>query len=111
MPQSYRLHDLVLEYLQLVIKMDVEQTFVRRASSRQAQYLGRLDVLERHYSRGETVSTGGIYSLVSLWNSVKKLDPTVDVQARYMESLNGVREVRPWKEAGRLLMKLVRFRN
>ncbi|CAM9436286.1 unnamed protein product, partial [Hapterophycus canaliculatus] len=105
MRESYRLHDLVLEYLQLVIKMEKDQTLARQASSRQAQYLGRLDVL-RHYSRGEEASTGGIYCVMALWNSVKKLDRTIDVQARYVESLGGVTKMRAWEDVGKLLLKL-----
>ncbi|CAM9675009.1 unnamed protein product [Scytosiphon promiscuus] len=104
--ENYRLHDLVLEYLQLVIKMDDDQTLAERASSRQARYLGRLDVLEMHVSRGESISNGGLYCLISLWNSVKKLDGRVDVKARYAESLHGVTKIRTWREVAHLLMLL-----
>lgn len=101
---GYRLHDLVLEYLQLIIKMD--PPLAKAASSRQAQYLGRLDVL-LEYKAGE-FSAGGVYSLVALWNSVKSLDGGVDVGGYYTRSLHGATEVEPWFQAGRLLHLLVR---
>lgn len=104
----YRLHDLVLEYLQLIINMGGDETFAQMGSSRQARYLSRLGVLHEYYFGGEVVSTGGLYALVALWNSVKKLDGTVDVERYYTGSLNGASEIGPWDEAGKLLNRLVR---
>lgn len=109
MTENYRLHDLVLEYLQLVMKMNDDRSLARLASSRQARYLRRLDVLKTFHSRGANVRTGGIYSLIALWNSVKKLDCTIDVKEHYLGSLKGVTDIGPWRNVGYLLVMLVRF--
>lgn len=107
MPEGFRIHDIVLEYLQLIIGMD-GGALAEKASSRQAQYLGRLGVFKEYDARGEHVSTGGLYSLIALWNSVKKLDGTVDVGTCYTESLKGVTDIYIRSGVGWLLMLLVR---
>ena len=107
MAGGYRLHDLVLEYLQLTINQD-GGALAKKATSRQARYLGRLGVLLEYGARGDNVCRGGRYSLVALWNSVKKLDKTVEPSAFYTESLKGVDDVRARNEVGWLLLLLVR---
>ena len=102
---GYRLHDLVLEYLQLTIGMGGAR-LAGKASSRQARHLARLDVLEGYVSRDHDISAQ--YSLMALWNSVKKLDGTVDVEARYLESLQGVADFQIMAKVGMLLLFLVR---
>lgn len=109
MLESYRLHDLVLEYLQLVVTMDDSQTLAGRASSRQAQYLGRLDVFKEYYAQGKLVRTGGAYSLAALWSAIKKLDPAIDVEARLLESVKGVTDIDLWRDVGLFLRLLVRL--
>lgn len=105
--EGYRLHDLVLQYLQLTISMDGGD-LAGKSSSRQARYLARLGVFREYFAHGGDVSTGGSYSLIALWNSVKNLDGTVNVAACYSESLEGVIEIKVKRQIGRLLVLLVR---
>lgn len=103
---GYRLHDLVLEYLQLTIAKDGGR-LVRKASSRQATYLARLEVFKQYNTRGTEVSTGGLYALVALWNSVKRLGGSVNVEACYRKSLEGVAEIEITRQVGWVLLLLV----
>lgn len=107
MPEGYRLHDLVLEYLHLIIAMDGGR-LAATASSRQAQYLARLGVFKRYETRDSDVSTGGSYSLIVLWNAVKKLDGTVNVGKCYSKSLEGVGDIELTTRVAWLLILLVR---
>lgn len=104
---EYRLHDLVLEYLQLAIKMDEELS--KLASSRQAASLGSLALLRTYAADGDTVTNGGMYALVALWNSTKKLDGTLSVEKYYQGSLKGVgvADFPDWQNAARILSLLV----
>ena len=104
---GYRLHDLVLEYMQLIIKD--YRGLAEKAASRQAGYLGRLDVFNGYAAGGFSCSKGGLYLLTALWNSAKKLDGTVDVGACYAESLEDVSDIRIITAVGWLLIALVRF--
>lgn len=65
-------------------------------------------VFKQYNARGTDVSTGGLYSLVALWNSVKKLDGTVNVEACYRKSLEGVAEVEMARQVAWVLLLLVR---
>lgn len=103
---GYRLHDLVLGFLQLTIGMDGGR-LAGKASRRQARYLARLGVFKQYNARGTQVSTGGLYSLVALWNSVKNLDVTVNVEARYRKSLEGRAEVEITRQVAWVLLLLV----
>lgn len=107
MTGGYRLHDLVLEYLQLTIKLDGDG-LAEKATSRQARYLGRIGVFKEYADRGRHVATGGFYSLIALWNSVKKFDKTADAGTCYAESLEGVADMTTRKDVGWLLYLLVR---
>lgn len=107
MPDGYRLHDLVLQYVQLTIRMD-DGHVAEIASSRQARFLATPRVFKRYSVRGMNVSNGGTYSLVSLWNSVKELDRMVDAEACYTESLAGVVDIELKREVARLFILLVR---
>lgn len=105
--EGYRLHDLVLEYLQLT-KVKSGSPLAGEASSRQARYLARLGVFAGYANRGTNVMTGGMYTLVALWNSVNKLDTTVNVEKCYAKSLEGVPDVEITIAIGLLLFLLVR---
>lgn len=107
MREGYRLHDLVLEYLQLIIAMD-DGRLAKTASSRQARYLARLGVFKQYHDRGTEVSSSGLYTLVALWNSVKRLDGAVNVEVWYRKSLDGVTEIRIATQVAWLLSLLVR---
>ena len=103
---EYALDDLVLDCLQLTIRLDDQ--LARQASSRQALFLGRADVLQGYAAGGgDTVTNGGMYALVALWNSAKKLDETLSVEEYYKGSLEGVVDIETWRAAGRLLHLLV----
>lgn len=108
MAGGYRLHDLVLEYLQLTIKMYGDD-LAEKATSRQARYLGTLRVFREYSARGQNAITGGYYSLIALWNSVKKLEETVDPGAYYAKSLEGVVDVDITAEVCGLLCLLARW--
>ena len=104
---EYRLHDLVLEYLQLAIRMDDD--LAKLASSRQASFLGSVAVLRTYAAGGNTVLNGGMYALLALWNSAKKLDETLSVQRYYEGSLKGVGvdDCPSWQNAAHILLLLV----
>ena len=104
---KYRLHDLVLEYLQMTIKM--YEDFARKASSRQARFLSRIEVLRRYSAGDKWVSFCGLYSLVALWTAVKKLDRSLIVAEFYKMSLTSATDIKDVQYAGHLLMILVSF--
>ena len=105
---KYRLHDLVLEYLHTAIKMD--EGLEIKASSRQARFLSRIEVL-RSYSAGgdQWSSSGGLYSLAALWTAVQNLDRSLIVEEFYRISLRGVTEIEDMQNAGNFLRLLVSF--
>ena len=104
--EKYRLHDLVLEYLHMAIKMGEDLEI--KASSRQARFLSRIEVLRRYSAGGdEWSSSGGLYTLVALWTAVKKLDRSLIVEEFYRTSLKGVTEIEDMQNAGTLLWLLV----
>ncbi|CAM9263687.1 unnamed protein product [Choristocarpus tenellus] len=95
---DFCLHDLVLDFLELTIKMDIAS--VEDAILRQSQYLARLGVLYKYSSKS---ICGGLYSLIALWNAVKKYDKGLQVEVHYMENLEGVTDQDHWNRAGQLL--------
>ena len=103
--EKYRLHDLVLEYLRTAIKMDEDLEI--KASSRQARFLSRIEVLRRYSAGDQWSSSGGLYSLVALWTAAKKLDRSLMVEVFYRTSLKGVTEINDVQDVGRLLSHLV----
>ena len=105
--EKYRLHDLVLEYLQMATKMD--EDLVRKASSRQASFLSRIEVLRRYSVGDDTLGGDGRYSLVALWSAVEKLDGSLIAEKFYRESLGGVTKIEDMQNAGRLFKLLVSF--
>ncbi|CAM9318329.1 unnamed protein product [Ectocarpus sp. 8 AP-2014] len=83
---GYRLHDLVLEFAKTIIR--AEEETVEKATALQAQYLGRLDVLESYGDPEHGAGDQGLFFLDALWRSVEKLsgDPELEV-ASYRASL------------------------
>ncbi|CAM9752024.1 unnamed protein product [Ectocarpus sp. 6 AP-2014] len=83
---GYRMHDLVLDFAKTSIRAEEEN--VKRATVLQAQYLGRLDVLESYGDPEHGAGDQGIFFLDALWRSVEKLsgDPQLEV-ASYRASL------------------------
>lgn len=69
MDGSFRLHDLLLDFIR--IKCQGEHLLVAEAVERQSQYLGRLAVLRGYYDKGESLE--GFYSLIVLWRKLTKL--------------------------------------
>ncbi|CAM9854589.1 unnamed protein product, partial [Ectocarpus fasciculatus] len=63
---AFRVHDLVLRFLKSKLKADPSRPI---ATSRIAEYLGQLKVLQRYVEAGET--SDGVYSLMALWRSVE----------------------------------------
>ena len=103
--EKYRLHDLVLEYLQMTTKMD--EDLARKASSRQASFLSRIEVLRRFGDN--KLGVDGLYSLVALWSAVEKLDGSLIAEKFYRESLGSVTKVEDMQNAGQLFRLLVSF--
>lgn len=65
----YFVHDLLLDYVKA--KIEKSEAIKDAATSRQTQYLGKLDVLSGYsVDRG---SLEGFYSLVGLWKSLAEL--------------------------------------
>lgn len=66
---EYLLHDRLLDFVKGKLKDFPEiKAF---ATSRQSEYLGRVDVLRAYSDRGEV--DGGFFSLIALWRSLEKL--------------------------------------
>ena len=84
---GYRVHDLLLEFVKTRIK--AEDDMMKRAAGRQAEYLGRLDVV-KGYEKPDHGSAAdqGFYFLAALWRSVEELcgDPDLET-ASYRASL------------------------
>lgn len=72
---GYAVHDLVLDFAKLKI-VEFESTR-ENAISRQAHYLGRLDVT-LNYAEGEDAA--GLYRLIALWRSLEELHRDVGLQ-------------------------------
>ncbi|CBJ32850.1 NB-ARC and TPR repeat-containing protein-likely pseudogene [Ectocarpus siliculosus] len=83
---GYRVHDLVLEFAKTSIR--AEEETMKKATALQAQYLGRLDVLESYRDSEHGAGHQGLFCLDALWRSVEKLsgDPELEV-ASYGTSL------------------------
>ncbi|CAN0459970.1 unnamed protein product [Ectocarpus sp. 12 AP-2014] len=83
---GYRVHDLVLEFAKTSIR--AEEETVEKATTLQAQYLGRLDVLESYRDPEHGAGNQGLFFLDALWRSTEKLagDPELEV-ASYRASL------------------------
>ena len=105
--EEYRLHDLVLEYLRMAVKLYEELGI--KASLRQARFLSRIEVLRRYSAGDKWLSSSGIYSLVALWSRVMKLDRSLVVEEFYKISLRGVTEIEDMQNAGDLFRLLVSF--
>lgn len=104
MPNGYRLHDLVLEYLRVY---RVEEQDLRTSTRRQAEFLAQTNVLDSHW-KGESSVGGGFYSLVTSWESVMELNRELDVEEFYANSLKHATKECAFREAGYLLKFLVR---
>ncbi|CAN0367181.1 unnamed protein product [Ectocarpus sp. 6 AP-2014] len=83
---GYRVHDLVLEFAKTSIR--AEEETLKRVTALQAQYLGRLNVLESYRDPEHGAGDQGLFFLDALWRSVEKLsgDPELEV-ASYCANL------------------------
>lgn len=106
--EAYQVHDLVLNFLEP--KLNVRNYPGRlAASSRMAEYLGKLQVLRRYCAGAGSESLGDVYSLIALWNSVEKFsDENHRAGAVYTRALRGVAERASWYDAGKVLLHMVR---
>ncbi|CAM9244996.1 unnamed protein product, partial [Ectocarpus sp. 12 AP-2014] len=83
---GYRVHDLVLEFAKTSIR--AEEETVKKATALQAQYLGRLDVLESYRDPEHGAGRQGLFFLDALWRSVEKLSGDLELEvASYRASL------------------------
>ncbi len=76
---GYRLHDLVLEFVKVRIK--AEEDILRTATQRQAQYLGRLDVVKEYKQQAHVAGVRGFLLLAALWRSVEQLSGDCGLEA------------------------------
>lgn len=82
----YRVHDLLLEFVTIKIKAEVEM--VKEATTLQAQYLRRLDVVEGYDNPEHGAGDQGLLFLDALWRSVEKLSGDSELEiASYRASL------------------------
>lgn len=82
----YRVHDLLLEFV--TTKLQLEEETAKRATELQAQYLGRLDVVEKYDNPEHGAGVQGFYSLAALWRSVEELSGDLGLEvASYRASL------------------------
>ncbi|CAM9768461.1 unnamed protein product [Scytosiphon promiscuus] len=90
---NYFVHDLLLDFAKVSIdaKAENREGIKEAATSRQTQYLGRLDVLEDYSANREWDSREGLYSLIGLWRSLEQLsgDEHLEVRA-YTASLGNL---------------------
>lgn len=87
---EYAVHDLVLDFVKFRIKR--ENAAKETATGRQAEYLGKLEVLMAHSDNGEVKR--GFHSLLALWRSLKDLsgDEQLDVST-YRASLSKLEQM------------------
>ena len=74
---SFRLHDLLLDF----VRTRCGKEIIDEAVKRQSQYLGRLAVLQSYAAKGESLE--GLHSLIVLWRKVAELcgNKQVEVEA------------------------------
>ncbi|CAN0573228.1 unnamed protein product, partial [Ectocarpus sp. 12 AP-2014] len=68
---GYRVHDLVLDFVKIKIKADMEM--VKKVAALQAQFLGRLNVLKSYKHPEHGAGNQGLFVLDALWRSVEQL--------------------------------------
>lgn len=97
---GYRVHDLVLDFVKIKIKADGEM--VKKATTLQAHFLGRLDVLKGYNSPEHGAGNQGLFVLDALWRSVEQLsgDPELEV-ASYSTSLGELESCEATTEVAR----------
>ena len=89
---GYRVHDLVLDFVKIKIKADVEMT--EEAKTLQAHFLGRLDVLDSYDNPAHGAGNHGLFVLDALWRSVEELSGDLELEvASYSTSLGELGEL------------------
>lgn len=76
---GYRMHDQVLKFAKYKVKAEMET--VLKATSLQAQYLSRLDVLRNYTDPRHGAGNQGRLNLAALWRSVEELSSDIELQA------------------------------
>lgn len=69
MDDSFRLHDLLLDFI--AIKCQGENALVEETVKRQSQYLSRPAVLQGYFEKGEFLA--GLDSLIGLWRTLDEM--------------------------------------
>lgn len=83
---GYLVHEIVLDFTKSTIYGEIKEA----AMSRQAQYLGRLDVLKAYRSSAGKVN-GDYFSLLALWRSLEDLSGDKSLEAKtYNDSLEAL---------------------
>ncbi|CAM9222589.1 unnamed protein product [Pylaiella littoralis] len=86
---EYRVHDLILEFMKINIKAEVEM--LKGATALQAQYLGRLDVVKSYRNSELDAGSQGILSLAALWRSLEELSGDCELETTsYRASLGAL---------------------
>lgn len=102
---AYTLHDLTHEYLQLLTRTAPD--IVSTATSRQAVFLASPETLHT-YMDDDDDNLGGPYSLVMLWATVQKIDSSRKAWDEVIKVEKASRDVVYMREAGSLLLLMVR---
>lgn len=85
---GYLVHDLILDFTKSTIYGEIKEA----AMSRQAQYLGRLDVLKVYRCSGGKVN-GDYFSIAALWRSLEDLSGDQSLEAKtYNDSLEVLKQ-------------------
>lgn len=79
---GYTVHDLVLDFAKF--KIAVFESIRESAISRQAQYLGRLDVTRDYAEEGKV--DAGYYWLIALWRSLEELHGDIGLEEKTYEN-------------------------
>lgn len=88
---QYFVHDLLLDFAKINIKAKKLEVIKKAATSRQTQYLGRLDVLLGYFVHGNSLN--GMHSLMGLWQSLIELSGNEQlVVGAYTASLGALEE-------------------
>lgn len=83
---------------------------IAAAVSRQAQFLVAVKTLQTHASAEKEVN-GGMFSLVKLWATIKKLDRSRKIWDGVKKVLGASADKTYMREAGNLMMRVVRQRS
>lgn len=89
---GYLVHDVLLDFAKDRINLETNRETKKAATSRQARYLSRLNVIKAYRSSAQE-GIGGYYSLAALWRCLEDLsgDKALEVKM-YRSSLDALKQ-------------------